>query len=168
MLPRLIRFSSSRAFVGDKLTSLDELKEFFSHNTWKTADLLNSQVDDSLINHKMMNSLLDLTGLKKSLSPVEQDKLINSLKEQLKFVNKLHSIDIPKEEEHTFKLTRLVDDASKEGTLDFDGLMKEINDVKPDYIKGEVENTWNPISLAKEHDEDYYIVKEGLIKKNKV
>ncbi|QPG72796.1 hypothetical protein FOA43_000098 [Brettanomyces nanus] len=119
------------------------------------------------VNQKVMDGLLDLTGLRKSLNSGSQLKLVNSLNEQLQFLNELHSIQIPRDEEKNLRLSRLVDDASDEAALNFDQLLSNIKDSEPEFIKGEVEETWNPISFTEEHDEDYYIVKEGLIKKNK-
>ncbi|VEU21329.1 DEKNAAC102465 [Brettanomyces naardenensis] len=173
-VPRIVPWSliiakryASTSVIGKQISTPEELREFLSKSSWSTQDLLNLDRTGMKIDKKLMDGLLDLTGLRKSLNDEDQSKLMNSLNDQLQFLDRLHSIDIPKEEEKDLKLTRLVDDASEDGMLDFHKLNSEVDSTKPDFLKGEVEDTWNPISLTKEHDEDYYIVKEGLIKKNK-
>ncbi|QOU21281.1 hypothetical protein BRETT_001002 [Brettanomyces bruxellensis] len=156
----------SKAAVGKKIENEDQLNELFQIVSWKTSELT-AYDKTAKVGRKMVEGLLKLSGLKSTISNSAKLSLQHSLADQLQFVNKLHSIDIPEEEEQlgTF---RLIDDVSKENVLNFAQLQKEVNDVRPSLLKGEIENTWNPLSLAKEHDEEYFVVKEGLIKKNKV
>ncbi len=157
----------SKAAVGKKIENEDQLNELFQIVSWKTSDLT-AYDKTAKVGRKMVEGLLKLSGLKLAISNSAKLSLQHSLADQLQFVNKLHSIDIPEEEEQQLGTFRLIDDVSKENVLNFAQLQKEVNEVRPSSLKGEIENTWNPLSLAKEHDEEYFVVKEGLIKKNKV
>ncbi len=158
--------SSLKAVVGKKIGDEDELERLFLLVSWKTSDLMIYD-KSTKVGRKMVEGLLSLSGLETAISAKAKSTLQQSLAEQLQFVNKLHSVDIPQEEESQLKMTRLIDDTSKANILKFDGLQKEMNTIRPLSSKGEIENSWNPLSLAKEHDEEYFVVKEGLIKKNK-
>lgn len=164
MLARSIRvarrFASSNAHVGPKLNSV---AKYINGDSWDTKDLLDSNNQKAKLDESVLDGLLDLSGLQKNMSKQDRSKLWNSLHEQLAFLDKLQSIEtLPNAE-----LTRLVDDA-KDETLSYDSLMQQIAETKPDLDKGEVEDSWQPLTFSKESEDGYYVVKEGLIKKNKV
>lgn len=86
----------------------------------------------------------------------------DSLSNQLNFIAKLKNTETTSSD----FITRLVDDKHiPEYT--YKSLNKSINDQKPQLSKGEIENSWNPLSLSTLHEGDYFVVKEGLHKSDK-
>lgn len=140
-----------------------QLDSFFDESTWSTMDLLKKEDAPVEMNESILNGILDLSGLSKSLSPIQREGIVQSLTEQLNFITKLHSIELPDKIPH---ISRLVDDKGVE-LLDFDGLMEKISKNERELSKGEIENSWNPLSLPQEHQNKYFLVKEGLVKNNK-
>lgn len=157
------RYSSSLGSIGKKIDTIDELNTLFEKSTWSTSELLKKEENPLKITNEMLNGLLELSGLSKSIDDNEKLQIIESLTEQLEFITKLHNVKLPEEAP---KLTRLVDDKSVQ-PLTFDSLMESISKTKPELSKGEVENSWNPLCLPSQHQNKYFLVKEGLIKKNK-
>ncbi|KAG0687233.1 glutamyl-tRNA(Gln) amidotransferase subunit F [Pichia californica] len=157
------RFSSSIPSVGKKFETAEELDAFFSKSTWSTKTLLKKEEIPVEITGETLDKILDLSGLSKSISQDEKSAIMKSLSEQLDFITKLHNVALPEEKPN---LTRLVDDKSVE-PLTFDSLMESILNTEPILSKGEIEGSWNPLSLATQHQNKYFLVKEGLLKKNK-
>ncbi|GAV28964.1 hypothetical protein PMKS-002442 [Pichia membranifaciens] len=154
---------STGSVVGKRVESAEELDAIFAKSTWSTFDLLIEEANPVEITEDMLDGLLELSGLSKSLSKEERTTIVNSLTEQLSFIRKLHNVDLKCE---TQDLARLVDDQSVK-PLTFESLMENISNTRGALSKGEVENSWNPISLASQHQNRYFLVKEGLLKKNK-
>lgn len=157
------RWTSTSASIGRKIESSQELDTFFENSTWSTSEFLIKEKLPIEISNEVLDRLLELSGLSKEISLTERTAIIESLTEQLNFITKLHNVTLP---DNSSTITRLVDDKSVE-PLTFDKLMENISNTTPDLSKGEIENSWNPISLASEHEKDYFRVKEGLLKKNK-
>lgn len=160
----LRRSNSNVANVGKRIKSQQELDEFFTKSVWSTSELLTEEKMPVQVTDGMLDGLLDLSGLSKSIPLTERAEVIKSLIQQLNFITKLHNIPVRHTE--TPLLTRLVDDKSIEA-MTFDNLMSNISSNRQDLSKGEIENSWNPLSLASEHQHRYFLVKEGLLKKNK-
>lgn len=157
------RYNSTTASIGKKIDSTEDLDILFEKSTWSTSDLLKKEATPIKITSVMLDGLLELSGLSKSIDNNEKLKIIKSLTEQLEFITKLHNVKLSQEAPN---LTRLVDDKSVQ-PLTFDSLMDDISKAKPELSKGEVENSWNPLCLPSQHQNKYFLVKEGLIKKNK-
>ncbi|GMG40506.1 unnamed protein product [Ambrosiozyma monospora] len=167
----LKKFNSTLA-VGAKINNVEELQKLFNKSTWNTNDLLQqaSTIESTTeIDKSILTKLLNLTGLTTNITEEHERELISSLNEQLKFINQLHSIEITTDAKCSDKpqLTRLIDDLSTEDTLTYDELISDIENTKVDEQKGEVEDSWDATSLSNEAEDSYFIVKEGLIKKNK-
>lgn len=154
---------STGSVVGKRVESAKELDAIFAKSTWSTSDLLVEEANPVEITEDMLDGFLELSGLSKSLSKEERTTIANSLTEQLSFIRKLHNVDLKCE---TQDLVHLVDDQSVM-PLTFESLMENISNTRGALSKGEVENSWNPISLASQHQNRYFLVKEGLLKKNK-
>jgi hypothetical protein len=155
--------SNFTSVLGRKFESRDELDTFFNESTWSTNELLQKEALEIDINNSILDRLLELSGLSKSISSERKIKIIQSLTEQLNFITKLHNIEVPN---NLSTISRLVDDKSVE-TLDYDTLIDKISKTIPELSKGEIEHSWSPLSLTQEHQNKYYLVKEGLLKKNK-
>lgn len=48
--------------------------------------------------------------------------------------------------------------------LSYDQLMDQIKNIEQDPSKGEPDDSWNATGLAKETEDGYFLVNEGLIK----
>ncbi|GME97839.1 unnamed protein product [Ambrosiozyma monospora] len=167
----LKRLNSTLA-VGAKINNVEELKKLFNKSTWNTNDLLkqaSTTESTTQIDKSILTKLLNLTGLTTNITEDHERELISSLNDQLKFINQLHSIEITADAKSSDKpqLTRLMDDLSADDTLTYDELISDIENTKIDQQKGEVEDSWDATSLSNEAEDNYFIVKEGLIKKNK-
>lgn len=158
-----IRGISTGSVVGKRVESSEELDAIFAKPSWSTSDLLDKEAEPVEITEDMLNGLLELSGLSKSLSKEEKTTIVNSLTEQLSFIRKLHNVELKRGAQNS---ARLVDDQSVQ-PLTFENLMERISTTQGMMSKGEVENSWNPISLASEHQNRFFLVKEGLLKKNK-
>lgn len=153
--------TSTSAFVGDVIRDSDGLDSFFKESSWSTRELL--QTTNEVIDNTILDGLLDLSGLSKNISPDEKRSILASLKSQVNFIGKLDEASV---QNHNNSTTRLVDDKSVE-VFDLESLLKSSNEITPEVSKGEIENSWNPLSLASESQNKYFIVREGLEKKNK-
>lgn len=160
---QIIRGISTGSVVGKRVESSEELDAIFAKPSWSTSDLLDKEAEPVEITEDMLNGLLELSGLSKSLSKEEKTTIVNSLTEQLSFIRKLHNVELKRGAQNS---ARLVDDQSVQ-PLTFENLMERISTTQGMMSKGEVENSWNPISLASEHQNRFFLVKEGLLKKNK-
>lgn len=160
--PLQVRWRSTGAYVGKKVESTEELNAIFEKPTWSTSELLAKEDKPVEITDDILDGLLELSGLSKKLSQSERADIIASLTEQLNFLRKLHTVEL--NEAHD--LSRLVDDQSVK-PLTFESLMEKISNNTRSLSKGEVEHSWNPLSLASQHQNEYFLVKEGLLKKNK-
>ncbi len=101
-----------------------------------------------------MERLLELSGLE--ANPEKYDELISILKSQVVFIDQLHSIP-DSDIEYTATQSSL-------NKLTLQDIEQSIENQKPDVAKGEVPESWDPLSLAKESLNGFYIVREGLIK----
>lgn len=154
--------TANSSIIGKKIETEDDLDSFFNNPTWSTSDLLKKEEIPVEVSNNILDRLMELSGLSKSITTDERSKIINSLNDQLNFITKLKNIEV----KETHELSRLVDDKSVK-PLDYDTLIKVIEETKPELSQGELDKCWNPLSLAKEHQNKYYLVKEGLIKNNK-
>lgn len=150
-----------RTLIGKKIQSSTELNEFFNTSSWSTSKQLENK--GKTIDHTILANLLDLSGLSKNISSKERESLLRLLSDQVNLIAKLGDANV--EKTHG-SLSRLVDDKSVK-PFNFESLMKSIEFVKSELSKGERKNSWNPLSLASEHQNKYFLVKEGLEKKNK-
>lgn len=158
-----LRKSSTSASIGAKISNSAELDAYFSRSTWSTQTLLAKEDTGVQVDNVVLDSILSLSGLSINLSAQERSKMLDSLSQQLNFLTKLQKVKIEDVSSYT---TRLVDDKSNR-PVSFDDLICEIASTKPSLAKGEVENSWKPLSLTEQHQNEYYLVKEGLLKKNK-
>ncbi|KAH3669072.1 hypothetical protein OGAPHI_001668 [Ogataea philodendri] len=156
MLP-LIRQIACRRYkssIGKQLATAEDLKSFFK----SSVAVAPPGVERSAVKPELLDKLLDLSGLSKEISQSEQQSLLDSLSDQLQFVAEL------KNHKPSPNQTRLVQDSQP---LKFDQLVDEIAQQTPQLAKGEVEECWNPLDLSQQHQDDYFVVKEGLIKEIK-
>lgn len=114
---------------------------------------------------QVVDSILDLSGLSKEIPSTQLANLQKGLQNQLAFINSLSSVELNPPPGDSIKLTRLVDDNSSQ-YLTFDQLQEQIQNLKQDPAKGEPDNSWNVTGLAKETEDGYFVVNEGLIKNN--
>lgn len=157
------RTMSSCAGIGKKIDSSSELEQYFMKSSWSTHELMKNSSEHVSITEQMVDGLLELSGLSQKRDVLKRAKLQKGLEQQLQFLRQLQKVEMV---ENPKFLTRLVDDKNVK-PLDFKELVQQINQVEASLCKGEVENSWNPLSLAKEHEKKYFLVKEGLIKSNK-
>ncbi len=154
---RGIRFQSTSVNIGEKFKSKQELNQYLSTPSWSINELLTpskqSKRADS-IDSKTVERLLELSGLE--ANPEKYDELISILKSQVVFIDQLHSIP-----DSDIEYTTTQSSLSK---LTLQDIEQNIENQKPDVSKGEVPESWDPLSLAKESLNGFYIVKEGLIK----
>lgn len=80
--------------------------------------------------------------------------MIRILKEQVRFIDQLHAVEISEVSEplHTGKRLTL---------KDIDG---QISQQKQDPAKGEPDGSWDPMKLTKLSKHGNYVVREGLLK----
>ncbi|ODV83277.1 hypothetical protein CANARDRAFT_9682 [[Candida] arabinofermentans NRRL YB-2248] len=160
--------AGSKGSVGQKLESNNQIGQFLNTSTWSTKDLISVEKTGStkkMADKAMLDHLLQLSGLSQVTDLNEENKLIDSLNQQLNFINQLQSVNVDKSDSDG--IHRIMTDNSSDDFLGYDDLISEIKEQKIEFIKGEVPNSWNPVSLSKLHDNDYFIVNEGLIKSNK-
>ncbi|KAG7814581.1 hypothetical protein KL924_000995 [Ogataea haglerorum] len=111
-----------------------------------------------MVDPYILSKLLNLSGLSQDISDQEKKELILSLNDHLKFVSQLEDATSSGE------LKRLVEDSEE---LTFDDIVSEIENSAAELEKGEPEESWNSLSLTSQHEENYFVVNEGLIKQNK-
>lgn len=129
-----------------------DIREHITRKSWSVADLLSQDsprcrtIDDTTI-----DKLVKLSGL--SYDRAEYPKLIDALKEQVRFIDQLHSIDLePLEEQSHTKPLSLSD------------IEARIEQQSQDPLKGEISGSWSPLDLATEKQNGHYVVREGLLK----
>ena len=155
------RAYSSSAIPGliKKLDTDDKINDFFNHTSWSTSELLEQEGNPVLLNNEVLHNILDLSGLSKDLSESRRKELLSLLERQLNFITKLHDVELHK----AYSVTRLVDDNGVK-PLDYETLTEEISEAAASLSKGEIESSWNPLSLATQYEGKYFLVKEGLLK----
>lgn len=147
--------------IGERIKDKNDLDSFFEKSSWSTQDLLQDGGD--VVDQKIIDGLLDLSGLSKNISLEERHKISNSLTSQINLIAKLNDADT---QSQINGITRLVDDKHVD-VITLDALLKSIPKINPALSKGEIENSWNPLCLASESQNRYYVVREGLEKNNK-
>ncbi|KAG7840557.1 hypothetical protein KL942_002508 [Ogataea angusta] len=136
-----------------KLRNESDIEDIFSKPTAPAISTSHAKVDPYIL-----SKLLNLSGLSQDISDQEKQELILSLNDHLKFVSQL------KDATSSGELKRLVEEPKE---LTFDDIISEIENSCAELEKGEPEESWNPLSLASQHQDDYFVVNEGLIKQNK-
>lgn len=150
--------------IGGKIESPEQLHEFFKSTTWSTQSLLEKESID--VTDEMLEKLVNLSGFTKKSLIEDKSLYQKSLSDQLNFIAKLKKIEVGNPENNSDFITRLVDDKHIPDYT-YNSLNEEIKNLKPQLSKGEIEGSWNPLSLSKLHEGDYFIVKEGLHKSDK-
>ena len=160
----LVRFHSTEkpsSTIGRKLERAKEIEEYFGTSTWSTKELLEREEDtEECVNREMLEKLYDLSGFTKRSLGENEESLKESLVNQLDFITKLKKVEV---RESGDNITRLIDDKNTT-VITFDSLMKAIDSTTQNLSKGEVENSWNPLSLSKLRENNFFVVKEGLHK----
>ncbi|ODV96854.1 hypothetical protein PACTADRAFT_38515 [Pachysolen tannophilus NRRL Y-2460] len=158
------------AKVISKFQSVVEIKDFLSKPEWKVSSLLD-QVNNTgtkSIDQSQLIKLLQLSGLSTKISRDDDGgngELIKSLNNQINFINHLHSIKIFESKNYNIDSRIIRQDLP---ALKYGDIIEQINNcAKPDLLKGEIPKNWDPMKLASENEDGYYIVKEGLIKDEK-
>jgi hypothetical protein len=146
--------SSTGAKVFPALTSTEQIRELINKPTWNIykeliEEKVASQEKDVHISKELVDKLLKMSGLEEN----QEIDISNKLREQVIFINKLHSVE-PNEE--AIKV--------EEDALSLKDIMEGISSRKQDESKGELGGL-NPTKLASVSKNGYYIVREGLIKK---
>ncbi|KAG7700745.1 hypothetical protein KL930_002070 [Ogataea haglerorum] len=136
-----------------KLKNETDIDDLFSTPPTSATSRSHSMVDPYIL-----SKLLNLSGLSQDISDQEKKELILSLNDHLKFVSQLEDATSSGE------LKRLVEDSEE---LTFDDIVSEIENSAAELEKGEPEESWNSLSLTSQHEENYFVVNEGLIKQNK-
>lgn len=144
---RIMRNYSSKVFPALKPT---EIKQFLRSPTWNIhKELVETDGDTEQVNKELIDKLLNMSGLEVD----DEKEILSKLKEQVLFINKLHSVKV---EEGVEKIQ------NKE--LNLDDILNQIKELKKEESKGELGN-WNPTKLSEISKNEFYIVREGLIKK---
>lgn len=131
------------------------IKEYITTVNWQVDELF-KQVHSprcDCINDETIDKLLKLSGL--SYPKDQYPKLIESLKEQVRFIDRLHAVDVEVEDSINANLYE---------RLTLEGLKSSIESQQQDPSKGETLQSWDPMSLPTESQNGNYIVKEGLLK----
>jgi len=158
---RGIRYHSTNVKIGSPIQSKEELDQYLSSPSWSVEEFLNTSGTSeskraNSIDETTVKRLLELSGLE--ANEERYADLVSILKSQVVFIDHLHSIP-----DNEITDTSSIKPNLKALTLE--DLEKSISTQQPSVEKGEVSDSWDPISLAKESLNGQYIVKEGLIKK---
>lgn len=147
--------------IGKQLVTSSDIDNFLDSPTWSTSKLL--QGDNADVDDKLLDGLLELSGLSKNISAESRSKVRKSLNDQINLIAKLGEVELNTDAK---SVIRLVDDQSVK-PLTLETLRSTIELVKPEFSKGEIENSWEPLTLASQVQNKYFLVKEGLEKNNK-
>lgn len=140
------------------LSSRAKIAQLVSRSCWSTQALLKPAAEP--VSAKVLDQILDLSGLSRDIPQQRRAELQRGLSQQLALLQSLH--DAPSVVD-TGLLTRLVDDKSDK-FLTYEDILSQIESLQPAKDKGELENSWEVTKQAKEVEDGYVVVNEGLVK----
>ncbi|QLG71569.1 hypothetical protein HG535_0B06130 [Zygotorulaspora mrakii] len=151
---------SLKPVVGKKFTTIDQVKEYMSKETWSVAEYLDSSAieKDALPSRETALRVLKLSGLPSEGSDI--DVIRGKLGKQLLLINKLHSIPL-EDKNIDAKDARIM---PRHGVpLTYEKLVATIESQKKNPETGELDDSWDSTGLAKLKKDGYLVVRGGLI-----
>ena len=136
--------TSSRRFENLKTT--EEIRNFLAESTWSINELLKLPTGSSQpeVSPEIVKKMLKLSGLNDLKDDQSVTKALNL---QMMFINHLYDNDhetvtpSPKRNENNGIFRLLASDHLPQRPLELNNLLKQINEIKPDPSKGEVDFT---------------------------
>ncbi|KAJ9571502.1 Hypothetical protein J6897_01971 [Nakaseomyces glabratus] len=157
------------ATVGKPFRNVAEVKQYLAKQTWSIDEILHGvdtgkAAKQGVPTEDEVRKLLALCAF-----PVEDADLQDSkriLVKQLSFINKLHETSVDDQDKNLDEnYARLLPRQNK--ALTYDDLLKKIDDIKQDEATGEPTGSWDSTGLAKMRKDNYFIVRQGLLKNRK-
>ncbi|ODQ63332.1 hypothetical protein NADFUDRAFT_44243 [Nadsonia fulvescens var. elongata DSM 6958] len=157
LTPTLQRISATaKTYVSPTpLQSPQEIHQLLSTVTWSLQDLRTTfSTDPITVTPDYLHKLLNRAGLELPTSDAERNSLIEYLQRQGQMVHHVHNIST----EGLRPLGRIAPDQPRKITLQ---QMKQ-----PEKYSGKNVASWDPLSLAKIKEGRFFVLNEGLKKKN--
>lgn len=157
----ICRRYSAKPSIGKRFTSLEQIKEYMSKETWSVDEYLSDSEasKQDLPSRETVIKLLKLSGLPIQGNDIE--RIQERLGKQLSFINKLHQTPI-EDEAINESDARLMPRSTE--ALDFEGLLAKIEKTEKNIDIGEVSGSWDSTGLAKIKENGYFVVRGGLMK----
>ncbi|CAI4062404.1 glutamyl-tRNA(Gln) amidotransferase subunit F SKDI_07G3510 [Saccharomyces kudriavzevii IFO 1802] len=158
--------STEGARIGKKFENMNQIKDFLSEPVWSVHEYLATNVGEEKLKLppvEVLKKLLRLSGLPLEGADIEGIQM--RLAKQLSFISRLHNIPVNGEEEMKEYDARLM--KRKTTRLSYEKLLEGIDHQTQDVELGEVSGSWKATGLAAESKNEYFLVKEGLLKNRK-
>lgn len=155
------RFHGSKAWVGERFRSSEEIRQYLSKETWSVDEYLSDSLTDGQEppSGSTVKKLLKLSGL--SLEGNDVERIQQRLGKQLSFINKLHGIEIENEVSVDESKARLM--PREVAALNYEDLLDKIATQGKNPELGEVEGSWDSTSLAKLKQNNCFLLRGGLM-----
>ncbi|AET39470.1 glutamyl-tRNA(Gln) amidotransferase subunit F Ecym_4421 [Eremothecium cymbalariae DBVPG len=153
----VVRFCSSS--VGKKFESRKHIEEYLSRATWRIEDYIPNPETTEPVAEDEVKKLLKLSGLPEGDNAETQRRLAN----QLKFINKLHDVDVnPSSISEDARLMSRTQDE-----LTFEQLTMLVKAQSKNDDLAERSGFWDCTSLATLKDNGYFVVRGNSMKNRK-